>query len=156
MINKICELVNGTTYTRTVPKEAIKLAKENGYIIIVGGSDDLMYCFGAECYMTDCEEHSYGWDGDTLTNIEDKKLEAEAKQLGLEIYWCGEIIKGDKVVKKIDNYDTEKQGAFSYKVKEEIKYKNFIVYEDEKKNEIYCTGIIIELPKKFKREKEDV
>jgi hypothetical protein len=42
-------------------------------------------------------------------------------------------------------------GAFSYKVKEGINFKNFTVYEDFEKygEEVYCTGIIIELPNGF-------
>ena len=91
MLKELYKLLDGIEYTRDVPKEAEQLAKENGYVIIVGGSDNLMYCYGADSYLTDYIEHDYGWDGDTLTNIEDKCLENEAKQLGLEIYWCGAI-----------------------------------------------------------------
>ena len=147
MLNEIFKKCDGITYTREVPKKAVELAKENGFIIIVGGSDDLMYCYGADSYLTDYCEHNYGWDGDNLENIEDKQLECEAKQLGLKIFWCGEILSTGE---KIQGYDTDKQGAFSYKVKDGINFKDFIVYEDEKKDEVYCTGIIIELPKDFK------
>ena len=95
-IDKIYELVNGIDYSRDIPKEAELLAKNNNIIIIVGGSDDLMYCYGAESYLTRRCEHGYGWDGSLLQNIHDKNLECEAKQLGLEIYWCGKIL--DKYV----------------------------------------------------------
>ena len=152
-IDKIYELVNGIDYSRDIPKEAELLAKNNNIIIIVGGSDDLMYCYGAESYLTRRCEHGYGWDGSLLQNIHDKNLEYEAEQLGLEIYWCGKILdKYENILKEIEDYDIKKMGAFSYKVKEGIKFKNFIVYEDFEKygeEEVYCTGIIIELPKGF-------
>ena len=151
-IEEVFELVEGIEYTREIPKEAEKLAKENNIIVIVGGSDDLMYCYGAESYLSDYCEHSYGWDGDDLKDIEDKQLQDEAEQLGLEIYWCGRIISAKK---SIENYNVETQGAFSYKVKDGINFKNFIVYENDKKDDVYCTGIIIELPENFKSKKDE-
>lgn len=146
-IEILYSMVNGIEYTREIPKEAEQFAKEHGFIVIVGGSDDLMYCYGAESYLTDYCEHSYGWDGDDLINIRDKQLKYEAEQLGLEIYWCG-LIKGTN--KKIENYSVEKSGAFSYKVKDGIEFKNFIVFEDKTRTDVYCTGIIIALPQDFK------
>ena len=144
-MDKIYGMVNGIEYNRDIPKEAKEYARENGFIVIVGGSDDLMYAFGAESYLASHEEHSYGWDGDTLKDISDSCLEYEAKQLGLEIFWCG-INSGSE----IKNYEVEDSGAFSYKVNKNIEYKDFTVYENEKQEEIYCTGIIIKLPNNFK------
>lgn len=142
-IKKIC---NGIEYSRDVPDEAKKLAKENNVIIIVGGSDDLMYCYGAECYLTSRCEHSYGWDGCDLTKIKgESKLKKEAEQLGLKIWWCGEII-GDGL--KIDDYDVYKSGAFSYTVNEGIDSLDFLVVEDDG---VYCTGKIIQLPEGFEK-----
>lgn len=164
-IDEIYNICNGIEYTREVPKEAVELAKKEGYVIIVGGSDDLMYCYGAKCYLTDTLEHSYGYDGNTLTDISDIQLKLEAEQLGLEIYWCGKIFerikypetwdysKEQNVIKELKGYDVEKQGGFSYKVKEGIEYKDFTVYENlEKGNEVYCTGIIFKLPDDFCKE----
>ena len=152
-IEKLYSMVNGIDDTKSIPKEAEEFAKKNGLVVIIGGSDDLMYCFGAESYLTSYCEHSYGWDGDLLTNIKDKQLEDEAKQLGLEIYWCGKILdKNENVIKQLPEYNRKTMGRFSYLVKEDIAFKNFTVYEDFKKygaDDVYCTGIIIELPKGF-------
>lgn len=146
ILNKIKELCDGIEYTRHIPKEAEQLAKENGIIVIVGGSDDLMYCYGADSYLTDEQEHSYGWDGEDLSKIKgDKKLKNEAIQLGLKIWWCGEIESENL---KLENYDTEKSGAFSYSVNENIKSLDFLVVED---GDVYCTGKIIQLPDDFIR-----
>ena len=145
-IQSICE---GIEYNRDVPEEAKQIAKENGIIIIVGGADDLMYCYGAQCYLTDMQEHSKGWDGETFIGIEEHELENEASQLGLKIWWCGEISEAGL---KIPGYSTEENGAFSYSVKEGIEFKEFKVMEDER---VYCTGIIIQLPNNFKPSTND-
>lgn len=146
MLENLFKLCDGIAYTRSIPKEAVKYAEDNGFIVIVGGSDDLMYAYGAKSYLTDVVEHGYGWDGSDLSDIDDERLEFEAKQLGLKILWCGEI--DGKVI--IENYDHTKLGAFSYQVKEGVEFKNFTVFEDEKRDEVYCTGIIIKLPNYFK------
>jgi hypothetical protein len=146
ILNRIKELCDGIQYSRHIPEDAEKLAKENNVVVIVGGSDDLMYCYGADSYLTEYCEHSYGWDGEDLTKIKgDKKLKKEAKQLGLKIWWCGEI---ENQGLKIENYDTEKSGAFSYSVNENIQALDFLVMEDE---DVYCTGKIIQLPDGFVR-----
>lgn len=142
-MNELFEMVNKIPYTREIPKESENYARENGFIVIVGGSDDLMYCYGADSYMTDYIEHSYGWDGETFDDIDDKQLQKEANQLGLEIFWCGK-----NKSRQIENYDIDKQGAFSYKVNDGIEFKDFLVMEDD--SEVYCTGIIIKLPEDFK------
>lgn len=146
ILTRIQEICNGTEYSRHVPDEAEKMAKENGIVIIVGGSDDLMYCYGADCYLTRACEHGVGWDGEDLTvYLHDDDLQHEAYQLGLKIWWEGEC-NGEKK----ENYSVEKSGAFSYSVKEGIEHLEFKVCEDENDfSDIYCTGIIIKLPENF-------
>ena len=142
-LEKIKEICNGIEYSRHVPEEAIAIAKENNIVIIVGGSGDLMYCYGADCFLTDYCEHSYGWDGDTLEDIGDKALEKEAKQLGLKIWWCGTI---DPEGLKIEGYSLTESGAFSYTVNDDIKSLDFKVMKED---DVYCTGKIIQLPDNF-------
>lgn len=143
VLKQIQKLCDGIEYTRDVPEEAKRLAKENNIIIIVGGSDDLMYCYGAECYLTENIEHGAGWEGDALKNTGNKMLDYEAAQLGLMIWWCGEIVDAGL---RIAGYDVSKNGAFSYSVKKGIKALDFKVMENDK---VYCTGKIIKLPKNF-------
>ena len=142
-VKELCDMIE---YSRSIPEEAEKIAKENNIVVIVGGSDDLMYCYGAKSYLTDYCEHSYGWDGNDLKDISDKKLEAEAAQLGLKIWWCGHIVKGKQSIK---DYDSDYSGAFSYTVNDGIESLDFRVTEGE---DIYCTGKIIKLPENFKAE----
>jgi len=146
ILNDLYELCNGIIYSHHVPKEAEQLAKNNGFIIIVGGSDDLMYAYGAESYLTDYIEHGYGLDGNNLEEISDSNLQNEASQLGLKIFWCGRI-SGSK--EEIPNYDINEKGFFCYTVNSNIQSKEFIVYSDSDKKDIYCTGLIIKLPDDF-------
>ena len=85
-IEKIQTICEGIKYNRDIPMEAKEIAKDHNIVVIVGGSDDLMYCYGAKSYLTEYCEHPKGWDGDTLIGIEDKQLEYEAKQL--EVFVC--------------------------------------------------------------------
>ena len=146
ILEQIKELCDGITYTRNIPKEAEELAKKNNIIVIVGGSDDLMYAYGAESYLTDYCEHSEGWDGcDLSKHASDEKLRKESEQLGLKIFWCGSI---DKTGEKIEGYNVDESGAFSYSVNENIEHLNFKVLEGDDQD-VYCTGIIVKLPKGF-------
>jgi hypothetical protein len=150
ILEQIHKLCDGIQYSRHIPDEAEKLAKENGIVVIVGGSDDLMYAYGAESYLTDYCEHSEGWDGcDLAKDASDKQLKKEAKQLGLKIFWCGTI---EKTGETIDGYNIDESGAFSYKVADNIEHLNFKVMEDK---DVYCTGIIIKLPDGFISAKDD-
>lgn len=143
-LQEIKSICDGIEYSRNVPVEAKRIAKENNIVIVVGGSDDLMYCYGAKSYLTDYCEHSEGWDGCDLTkHASNEQLKKEAKQLGLKIFWCGSIEETGEV---IEGYDTDKSGAFSYTVNEDIESLEFKVMEDD---EVYCTGIIIQLPVGF-------
>ena len=145
ILEKIKSLCDGIEYRRDIPEAAKELAKQNNIIVIVGGSDDLMYCFGSDCYLTDHCEHGEGWDGcDLAKDASEDYLKKEAQQLGLKIFWCGSISETGETLK---DYDTEKSGAFSYTVNDDIESLDFKVMEDE---DVYCTGKIIKLPKGFK------
>ena len=147
-LKEIYNLCHGIGYSRDIPKEAEELAKANNIIVIVGGSDDLMYCYGAKSYLTKECEHPYGWDGEDFSDIEDDKLLDEVNQLGLKIWWCG-LIQQPRQEKP--NYKVTESGAFSYSVNPEIKHLEFLVCENENDfSDIYCTGIIIRLPDNFK------
>ena len=123
ILEQIKQLCNGIEDSRDIPKEAEQLAKDNGYIVIVGGSDDLMYAYGAESYLTDYCEHSEGWNGcDLAKHASDKPLRKEAEQLGLKIFWCG-LIK--KTGETIENYNVDESGAFSYTVNDNIEHDTF-------------------------------
>jgi hypothetical protein len=150
ILEQIQQICDGIPYTRDIPEEAQRLAKENNVVVIVGGSDDLMYAYGAESYLADYCEHSEGWDGcDLPKEASDEQLRKEAQQLGLKIFWCGIISSTGEA---IDGYDVDKSGAFSYQVKDGIEHLSFKVMEDDN---VYCTGIAIKLPDDFVSAKDD-
>lgn len=143
-LQKIKNICQGIQYSRDIPKEAKELAKENNIVVIVGGSDDLMYCYGAKSYLTDYCEHIEGWNGCNLSkDASDEPLKKEAKQLGLKIFWCGTISETGETLR---DYNTDKSGAFSYTVNDNIKSLDFLVMENK---DVYCTGKIIQLPDGF-------
>ncbi len=147
ILEKIKKICDGIEYSRDIPEEAEQLAKDNNIVVIVGGSDDLMYCYGADSYLTEYCEHGEGWDGcDLSLDASDEQLGKEAEQLGLKIWWCGKIENRNLT---IDNYNIEESGAFSYTVNDDILSLDFKVIEDD--NDVYCTGKIIQLPDNFKK-----
>lgn len=147
-LEEIKKLCDGIEYSRDIPEGAKEIAKNNNIVVIVGGSDDLMYCYGADSYLTDYCEHGEGWDGCDLSDDDvNPKLRNESKQLGLKIWWCGTISDTGETIK---DYDIEKSGAFSYTVNDNIESLDFKVVEDDG---VYCTGIIIQLPENFKSHK---
>ena len=74
-------------------------------------------------------------------------MDAFFRNKRIELNWIQENL--ERIVKEIEGYDTDKSGAFSYKVNDNIESKDFIVYENEKKDQVYCTGIILQLNKDF-------
>jgi len=148
VLQKTKELLGEVVYRDSLSKEAIQYAKDNNLIIIIGGSDDLMYAYGADCYLTDYEEHDAGWEGEDLSFANNNKLRKEASQLGLKILWCGKI--QDKQI--IENYSIEESGAFNYLVNPDIESLDFIIYENYKEDgEVYGKGLIVKLPENFKK-----
>jgi len=148
VLEKIKEICDGIEYSRHIPKEAEELARQHNIVIIVGGSDDLMYCYGAKSYLTEYCEHGEGWDGcDLAKDASEEQLQKEAKQLGLKIFWCGTIAETGETIK---DYDTNKSGAFSYTVNDNIEALDFKVLERGDANDVYCTGKIIQLPNNFR------
>ena len=150
VLDKLFEMLNLMKESRNISDEAKELARDNGYVVIIGGSDDLMYAYGAESWLTKYCEHSYGWGGDALVDIGDKLLEGEASQLGLEIFRYGRIMnwRTKELVKEDPTYSRD-FGTFTYKVKEGIEFKHFLVASYDDPSEMYCQGIIIKLPDDF-------
>lgn len=152
MIDEIYRIVNETTMYRDIPDEAKALAREHGYIVIVAGSDDLMYCYGADCYMTRRIEHGGVYHGLDLSEHPDEKLRREASQLGLKVFWCGKLRTKDGGEEAIEGYSVKKYGGFSYIVGSDVESRNFSVLDDATSGgapEVYCTGIIVKLPGNF-------
>lgn len=120
-IKKFANKLNGRQYGREITNEEIKLAKELGYVIVFGYSDD-------------CTEFR-GFIEDEISTYKSRKIYLNKSGIInkpnndknsikiIEAIWCGE-----------ENY------AWTYKT--DIPHVNFNIFEDNKK---YCRGIIFNI-----------
>ena len=111
-------------YPQFTEKE-IAAAKENGFVIVTGTSDDLMEFEGAICDEGDCfDGRDVYFDRDGVSQNDEKKANC------ITAAWCDET-KVDKNGKVIPwTYQTD------------ILHASFMVYED---NEPYCRGIVFSI-----------
>ena len=106
-------------------KEEIETAKENGFVIVYGASDDLMEFEGAIQEEIGCYEGGTAWVkndnvADFRTCIGEEPIRA---------VWCG----GEK--------DTNGQ-EITWTYKTEIPHETFMIYEG---GEPYCRGIVFSI-----------
>lgn len=126
-LKDFAKMINGKQYGfPQFTKEEIQAAKDNGFVIVCGASDDLMEFEGAITSEGDCYEGGTVWfnnqgviDGPAVTG--DRCIEA---------LWC------DPDAKDADG----RQITWSYKT--DIPHETFMIYEDD---EIYCRGIVFEV-----------
>jgi hypothetical protein len=152
------KMLYGIEYTRHIPQEAEDYAIKHNLIVIVPGSDDLFYAYGADCYLTQQVEFDC-WDGTDFEDA-DNDLKNEVKKYNLKVLWCGRI--DDTIF--IKDYSILEKGAFSYQV--DVKHKHFPIMEEKnvilldnktvidngverelKSGDIYGTGIIFKVIK---------
>jgi hypothetical protein len=106
-------------------KEELQIAKDNGFVIVCGASDDLMEFYGALEDEGDCFEggkvyfDQYGvfQDGTKCDSV-------------IEAFWCDEYFKD------------ENGNVITWTYKTDIPHETFMIYEDE---EPYCRGIVFKL-----------
>lgn len=125
-IKEFAKSINGKEYGyQQFTKEEIETAKENGFVIVYGASDDLMEFDGAIRDEVDCYDGGTAWiSGDMIINdailLSDKPIKA---------IWCG----GEK----------DKDGrVITWTYETEIPHETFIIYED---GEPYCRGIVFSI-----------
>lgn len=108
-------------------KEELAIAKENGFVIVFGASDDLMEIKGAINNEGDC------FDGGTLKlDIADGKLvdndaEESCDVVAIEARWCK------------DHDDEMNVIPWTYAIN--VPHEKFMIYED---GAPYCQGIVFQ------------
>ena len=108
-------------------KEEIAIAKENGFIIVCGASDDLMEIKGAINDEGDC------FDGGTLKlDIADRKLvdrdtEESCDVVAIEARWC-------------KDHDDE-MNVIQWTYATDVPHEKFMIYKD---GTPYCQGIVFQ------------
>lgn len=125
-IKEFAKSISGKEYSHPqFTKEEIKTAKENGFVIVYGCSDDLMEFDGAICEEIGCYDGGTAWvkgenAADFRTIIGEKAITS---------IWCG----GEK--------DADGQ-EITWTYETEIPYETFMIYES---GEPYCRGIVFSI-----------
>lgn len=105
-------------------KEEIETAKENGFVIVYGASDDLMEFEGAIYDEIGCFDGGSAWIGKG-GQVSDAPIGVSGKEI--EAIWC-ERSGGEEIITW--TYETD------------IPHETFMIYED---GEPYCRGIVFSI-----------
>ena len=137
IIKEFAQKLNGTEYSpyrNQFTKEQAEYAKEMGFIIITGASDDLVEFDGA------FEDESGCFDGGIITFDENGTSDdGEEHANELEVYWCG----------KCGNKEIKTDAAWEYRFSEpSVQYETFDIMDDGR---LYCRGLVVDITnlKKF-------
>lgn len=122
-IREYAEMLNGREYGYPqFTKEEIEIAKQNGFVIGYGASDDLMEFDGALCDEAGC------FDGGMVYLAGTGVVEyGSAETKSIEAVWC-------------DKERTDDAGnVITWTYKTEIPHETFMIYDD---GEPYCEAIV--------------
>lgn len=125
-IKEFAKSISGKEYGyQQFTKEEIETAKENGFVIVYGCSDDLMEFDGAIQEEIGCYRGGNAWvKGEQVSDlpiIVGEKL--------IKAIWCGE-----------EDDDNGPEIAWTYET--DIPHENFMIYEC---GEPYCRGIVFQI-----------
>ena len=125
-VKEYAEMLNGREYGYPqFTKEEIQIAKENGFVIVYGASDDLMEFEGALYDEAGC------FDGGTVYVCETGVIEyGSTETKHIEAVWC----------------DTERKDTFgntiTWTYKTDIPHETFMIYDNDKP---YCEAIVFSI-----------
>ena len=122
-LKEFSERLNGTEYNGypIFSKEDIKIAKENGFVIVTGVSDDLMELEGA------IEDEAGCFDGGKVY-ISKRGVEENKTKNMIEALWCQTKDENGVVI------------PWAYETK--IPHETFLVMDA---GEVYCRGIVFDV-----------
>lgn len=125
-IKEFAEMLNGKEYgfPQFTPEE-IQIAKENGFVIVYGASDDLMEFDGAIYDEAGCFDGGEVWFD--KTGVVD---EHSSGSRCIEALWCD------------DSARDENGGIIIWTYKTSIPHECFMIYED---GGSYCRGIVFDV-----------
>lgn len=119
-IKEFAQMINGKQYGYPqFTKEELQIAKDNGFVIVYGASDDLMEFDGAIQGEGGC------YDGGTVWFDRNRVYNGDgtAGDRCIEALWC-----------------TEDDITWTYKT--DIPHETFMIYEGD---EAYCRGIVFSI-----------
>lgn len=125
-IKEYAKILNGREYDYPqFTEEEIQIAKDNGFVIVYGASDDLMEFDGAICSEAGCFDGGkvyFDKTGATDEEFENGKC--------IEALWCDDDIR--------DEYGA----LITWTYKTDIPHETFMIYED---GSSYCRGIVFSI-----------
>lgn len=131
-IKEFAEMLDGRQYTKEVTKEEAVKAKELGFVIAYGASDDLLEFRGA-LY----DEAGIYNGGEVAIDIDKKELFCGEEG---EDY-CEECYKRANKIIVMAEWSPEDE-EISWRISADTEFESFLIKEDD---ENYCRGIVFEL-----------
>lgn len=126
-IKEFAAILNNREYDNPqFTKEEIKVAKDNGFVIVYGASDDLMEFEGAICDEGGCFDGGEVWF-DKYGVVDEPEP---------TVYKCIEAVWCDSDV--VD----ENENMITWSYKTDIPHETFMIYEY---GEPYCRGIVFSI-----------
>lgn len=125
-IKEYAEMLNGKEYGYSMfSKEELQIAKDNGFVIVYGASDDLIEFDGALYDEAGC------FDGGVIHLCETGVVDYGTPQTKkIEAVWC-------------DKERTDESGnVITWTYKTDIPHETFMIYED---GEPYCEAIVFDV-----------
>ena len=132
-IKEYAEMLNGREYGYPqFTKEEIQIAKDNGFVIVYGASDDLMEFDGAIHDEGGC------FDGGEVWFDRNGVIDAPATTTDrcIEALWCDDATRD------------ELGGIITWTYKTAIPYETFMIYEY---GDSYCRGIVFSIDSAFRK-----
>jgi len=125
-IKEFAEMLNDREYKYPqFTREEIQFARDNGFVIVYGASDDLIEFDGAIYDEGGCFDGGKIYFDKTGISQDD-----EEKPNEIEALWCNDEIKD------------ENGGLITWTYKTTIPHETFMIYDD---GESYCRGIVISI-----------
>lgn len=127
-IKEFAQMLDGRQYAYPqFTEEELQIAKENGFVIVYGASDDLMEFEGAIYDEAGCYEGGEVWFNRHGVTADEPNTTADKC---INALWC------DK-----DALDDKGQ-VITWTYKTDIPHETFMIYEDD---EPYCRAIVFRL-----------
>lgn len=126
-LKQFAEMLNGKEYGYPqFTQEEIQIAKDNGFVIVYGASDDLMEFEGAICDEGSC------FDGGEVWFNKGRVVGAPATtgDRCIKALWCDAASRDDN------------GNIITWTYRTAIPHETFMIYED---GESYCRGIVFEI-----------
>lgn len=125
-LKQFAEMLNGKEYGYPqFTKEELQIAKDNGFVIVYGASDDLMEFDGAIYAEADC------FDGGEVYFDNTGAIDEEFENSNcIKALWCDDDIKD------------ENGGLITWTYETDIPHETFMIYED---GESYCRAIVFSI-----------